>query len=388
MARMLPDGRRLGAHLALGDGMVKAADRAAAIGAMALQIFSDNPTAWRRRAAPSPEIPAFRERLAAAGIAPLVIHASYLVNLAGSDPSYHERSVDVLAAELRAARRFGASIVNVHVGSHGGAGIEVGIERLVSAVRRAIDAEIDADPEDAPPEGGEREISAPAAGDPTAPFAPATIVLENSVGSGFGLGTTMDELAAIADALASAGIPDERIGFCLDTAHAWGAGYALSDPVAIDALLDDFDRRIGLGRLHLVHLNDSRSERGSRMDRHEHIGAGRIGEAGLAHVLRHPRLAGATYILETPGMDAGYDAINVARALALARGEPLAPLPLGAFTLRGSRVRAATPVEPHAGAGGAASAEDDDGAASAVDVEGASSPGNAAVPVPRAATPT
>ena len=379
MARMLPDGRRLGAHLALGAGMVKAADRAAEIGATALQIFSDNPTAWRRRAAPSPEIPAFRERLVAAGIAPLVIHASYLVNLAGSDPSYHERSAAVLAAELRAARRFGASIVNVHIGSHGGAGTEVGIERLVTAVRRAIDADTEDDPEDANPDGGELEVSKRAPGDPAARVAPATIALENAVGSGFGLGTTMDELAAIADALAGAGVADERIGFCLDTAHAWGAGYALSDPAAIDALLDDFDRRIGLGRLLLVHLSDSRSERGSRMDRHEHVGAGRIGEAGLAHVLRHPRLASATYILETPGMDEGYDAINLARALALARGEPLEPLPPGAFTLRSSRVRAATPVDPPA---------DAEGEAAPGDVDGASSPGDARVPVPRAATPT
>jgi deoxyribonuclease-4 len=372
MARMLPDGRRLGAHLALGDGMVKAADRAAAIGVTALQIFSDNPTAWRRRAAPSPEIPAFRERLVAAGIAPLVIHASYLVNLAGSDPSYHERSVAVLAAELQAAQRFGASIVNVHIGSHGGAGVEIGIERLVTAIRRAIDAETNDDP----------AAGDPALGDPSAQPAPATIALENSVGSGFGLGTTMDELAAIADALADAGVPDERIGFCLDTAHAWGAGYALSDPAAIDALLDDFDRRIGLGRLHLIHLNDSRSERGSRMDRHEHVGAGRIGEAGLAHVLRHPRLAGATYILETPGMDEGYDAINVARAVALARGEPLEPLPPGAFTLRGSRVRAATPVDPPADGEGQVEASP------AADDDGESSSGGAPVPMPRAATPT
>jgi deoxyribonuclease-4 len=339
MARMLPDGRRLGAHLAMADGMVKAADRAAEIGATALQIFSDNPTAWRRRAAPSPEIPAFRERLAAAGIAPLVIHASYLVNLAGSDPTYHERSVAVLATELRSARRFGAAVVNVHVGSHGGAGAEAGIERLVTAVRLALEAENDAEAEADEPAANDSAASA-------APIEPVVIALENSVGTGFGLGINVDELGAIADALRDGGVPDGRIGFCLDTAHAWGAGYAMSDPEAIDALLADFDRRIGLGRLRLIHLNDSRSALGSRLDRHEHLGAGRIGPIGLAHVLRHPRLSHASYILETPGMDEGYDAINLARALALARGEPLEPLPTGAFTLRGSRVRAATPVDP------------------------------------------
>ena len=96
----------------------------------------------------------------------------------------------------------------------------------------------------------------------------------------------------------------------------------------------------------LLHLNDSRSELGSRLDRHEHLGAGRIGAAGLGHVLRHPHLAGATVILETPGMDVGYDAINLARALALDRDEPLAPLPPEAFALHGSRARAATPARP------------------------------------------
>jgi deoxyribonuclease-4 len=374
MARMLPDGRRLGAHLALGDGMVKAAERAAKIGADALQVFSDNPTAWRRRPSASAEIPAFRAQLAASGIAPLAIHASYLINLAGSDPDYHERSVRLVAAELRSARRFGATIVNVHVGSHGGIGVEAGIERLVTTVRRALDAE-DGLPEDGPLEDGppDSEPAGTEDADRAAPAdradsrgadsgpgpettigvdhlfpasAPATIALENSAGGGFGLGTSLDELTAIADALDAASVPASRIGFCLDTAHAWGAGIDLSNPAEIDAFLDDFDRRIGLGRLPLIHLNDSRAELGSRTDRHEHVGAGRIGEVGMAHLLRHPLLSGATYILETPGMDEGYDAINLDRARALARGETPAPLPPGAFTLRGSRARAATPVDP------------------------------------------
>ena len=118
--------------------------------------------------------------------------------------------------------------------------------------------------------------------------------------------------------------------------------------MATDSLVEGFDHRIGLDRLQLIHLNDSKSELGSRMDRHEHIGAGQIGEAGMAHLIRHPRLAGATYILETPGMDEGYDAINLARAVALARGEPLAALPPGAFTLRSSRSRSARSVDPPA----------------------------------------
>jgi deoxyribonuclease-4 len=344
MARMLPDGRRLGAHLALAGGMVKAADRAIEIGATALQIFGDNPTAWQRRAAPSPEIPEFRARLAGADIAPLAIHGSYLINLAGSIPAYHERSVALLAVELRSARRFGATIVNVHIGSHGGAGVEAGIERLVTAIGRALDAEND--PDDPDDRAADDSLDDAAPGPAFEPGPPPLITLENSAGSGDALGVDVDELNAIADALVAAGIPTERVGLCLDTAHAWSAGYDLADPSAIDALVDELDGRIGLGRLALVHLNDSKSERGSRLDRHQHIGAGRIGEAGMAHLLRHPRLAHATWILETPGMDEGYDAINLARAVALARGEPLEPLPPGALTLRGSRARAATPVDP------------------------------------------
>jgi hypothetical protein len=148
---------------------------------------------------------------------------------------------------------------------------------------------------------------------------------------------------AVDEALDDAALSRGRVAFCLDTAHAWGAGIDMADPAAIDELLSAWDARIGLDRLRLMHLNDSRSERGSRLDRHEHIGAGRIGAVGLGHLVRHPSLAHVTTILETPGMDVGYDAINLDRVRALARGEPLPALPPEAFTIRGSRARASTP---------------------------------------------
>lgn len=321
MAAMLPDGRRLGAHLPLGTGMVKAVDRAKEIGANAIQIFGDNPTAWRRRAEPPREQEAFRDRLREHDIRPVAIHAAYLVNLAGPDDGFFERSIDVLINDLRSAPGFAANFVNVHTGSHRGTGVAAGTERIADAVASVIANT------DGAPHG-------------------AVLVLENSAGGGFGIGTTVEELAGIADAIAARGVADERIGFCLDTAHAWAAGYRLSDPEATDALLATFDARIGIGRLKMVHLNDSKSELGSYMDRHEHVGAGQIGEAGMGHLLRHPLLAGVTYYLETPGMDVGYDAINIARALALAAGRPLEPLPPGAMTVRGSRARSAPEPEP------------------------------------------
>jgi deoxyribonuclease-4 len=333
MATMLPDGRRLGAHLQVGDGLVKAADRAAEIGATALQVFGDNPTAWTRRAEPQVDQAAFRARLAEHDIAPLVIHASYLVNLAGPDDDFFERSVALLAAELRNAPGLGARYVNVHTGSHRGTGVEVGVERLADGIARVLAIA------DQPADGASNESAEPTA-------TPPTILLENSSGGGWGLGVDVAELAAIAAAIERLGIPRGHVGFCLDTAHAWAAGLDLSNPVATDAFLLDFDAQIGLDRLPVVHLNDSKSAIGSRMDRHEHVGAGQIGEAGMAYVLRHPLLGRAAYILETPGMDEGYDAINVARAVALARGEPLVPLPPGALTLRGSRSRSTRPAEP------------------------------------------
>jgi deoxyribonuclease IV len=327
---MLPDGRRLGAHLQVGEGMVKAADRAVEIGATAIQIFGDNPTAWTRRAEPQRDRAAFRDRLSEHGIAPLVVHASYLINLAGPDDAFFEKSVALLAAELRDAPGIGARYVNIHTGSHRGTGVERGIERLVDGIVAALAA------------SDEAEDAADASD-------PPTILLENSSGGGWGLGVTVAELEAIAEAIERRGIPRGRVGFCLDTAHAWGAGYDLSDPAAIDALLLEFDARLGLDRLPIIHLNDSKSALGSRMDRHEHVGVGNIGEVGMAHVLRNPMLANATYILETPGMDEGYDAINLARALALAHGEPLEPLPPGALTLRRRRSKATALDEPAVG---------------------------------------
>jgi len=292
--------------------MVKAVERAHEIGADALQVFADNPTAWRRRQASPAEGPAFRARLAELDIHPVAIHASYLVNLAGPEEDFFGRSVGVLASELRAAPGYVARFVNVHIGSHRGTGIAAGTARLADGLALVL-AEVD-DTADA-----------------------AMVVLENSSGSGFGLGTSGDELADIAAAIAARGVRRERVGFCLDTAHAWAAGIDVSEPGAIDAFLADFDARIGLDRLVMVHFNDSKSERGSRLDRHEHLGAGMIGVTGLRHVLLHAALPHAAYFLETPGMDEGYDAINIARAHDIAACRPLADLPPEALEVRSDR---------------------------------------------------
>jgi deoxyribonuclease-4 len=299
--------------------MVRAAERAAAIGADTLQLFADNPTAWRRRETLPDELPAFRARVAELGLGPIAIHAAYLVNLAGPDGDLFERSVGVLSRELAVAPAYGARYVNVHVGSHRGAGTEAGIVRLADGIARVL-------------------ADAPAGPDA------ARLVLENSAGSGDGLGTSIDELARILDAIGARGIADGRVGLCLDTAHLWGAGVAIGTAEEVDALVEAIAARVGLERLSMIHLNDSKVAFASRGDRHQHLAAGEIGADGLARILTHPALAHVAYYLETPGMDEGYDAVNMTRARDLAAGVRPPPLPPEALQMRGSRSRAAGPT--------------------------------------------
>jgi deoxyribonuclease-4 len=209
------------------------------------------------------------------------------------------KSVEMVRHELLHAPEFGARFVNVHVGSHRGAGLEAGIARLIDGLERST---------------GEIPSSADA----------ALLVLENSSGGGFTIGSTTEELAIVLDSAGARGL-DGRLAICLDVAHLWGAGYDVSNPETIDGLLESFDRNIGLERLVMIHLNDSQSALGSRRDHHTHLGDGQIGREGLAHFLRHPALSHVAFYLETPEMEKGYDAINVARLGDLAAGRTLTP---------------------------------------------------------------
>jgi deoxyribonuclease-4 len=191
--------------------------------------------------------------------------------------------------------------VNVHAGSHRGSGTEAGVSRLVDGLERSL-------------------ADGPAGSD--APM----VVLENSSGGGATMASTIEGIAAVLDAAEARGI-DGRLGVCLDTAHLWGAGYDISTAPGVESVLSDFDEQIGLSRLVMIHFNDSHSPLGSRHDRHAHIGEGRIGTAGMAHLLRHPDLDHVTFLLETPRMEQGYDQVNMARIGDLAVGRPLTPGP-------------------------------------------------------------
>ncbi|MFZ9763631.1 MAG: deoxyribonuclease IV [Candidatus Limnocylindrus sp.] len=295
--------RMLGAHLAVGPGLVKAADRAAAVGAMGLQIFTGNPTGWARRAELPKELPEFRARMKEHGFGPLAVHAAYLANLAGPRPEIREKSIAMLQHELRVAPAYGASFVNVHIGSHLGTGVEAGVKRVAEAVDQILDG-----------------VPADSTG--------ALLVLENSAGGGNGIGESIDELIAIHEAMGKRRIDMSRIGYCLDSAHLWGAGVEMADLDELNRVIVEFDRKIGLEKLVMIHYNDSKAAHGSKLDRHQHIGGGEVGARGLAALISHPKLAHAAYYLETPGMEEGWDKLNVERTIQLAQGNlKLKPLP-------------------------------------------------------------
>ena len=298
-----PDAPRVGMHLGVATGLLKAAVRARQIGCRALQIFSDNPTAWRRRETLPGDAAAFVAYLERERIEPLVIHASYLINLAGRSEPFASQSRATLAHELQRAPLYGATIVNVHIGSHRQHGVDTGIDQIAANVRAVVTEA---------PDG-------------------VRLALENSTGGGDEVGAELENLARILDLMLGAA---DRVAFCLDTAHLWGAGYDISSAEGASAVIDRFAALIGLDRLALVHLNDSKAPLGSRWDRHEHVGAGRIGPEGLGALLRHQSLRETTFILETPGVDEGYDAVNMRRARALFGGATELPrLPASAFRL-------------------------------------------------------
>lgn len=264
---------------------------------------------------------AFVDYCAREGIDTISIHASYLINLAGSTEPFASQSRDGLIVEMQRAPAYGATVVNTHIGSHRGIGREAGLRRIVETVRAVL-------------------ASSPSG---------VRLVLENSSGGGDLLGTRLEELATILDGVAAGGheAGPDRLAFCLDTAHLWGGGYDVSSPDGAAGVVTRFDELLGLERLALVHLNDSRSELGSRTDRHEHVGAGRIGPMGLGALLRDPRLAHATFIMETPGADEGWDAVNLRRAWLLWSGaESLPTLPPKAFRTNRRSTRAGPGAAP------------------------------------------
>jgi deoxyribonuclease-4 len=295
---------KLGRHLPASPRPVQAIEIAKTLGCDTIQIFVNNPTGWQspREAPPRAgkiDAPtAFALAAAEGGLAPVVVHAPYLINLASPDETIFDKSVILLGETIQRASRFSARYIVFHIGSHRGAGVEAGITRIASGLRSILPAA---------PDG-------------------ITILLENDVGAGHEMGAHLEHLAAVLDALPEYAA---RLGICLDTAHLWGAGYDLSTAEEVEHLLADVDRLVGLRRLPVIHLNDTAVARGSHRDLHARIGEGIIPEAGLRALLTHPALHETAIILETPIQtleeddhpDWAHDAAHLARVRALGERE-------------------------------------------------------------------
>lgn len=243
-------------------------DRAKERGCDTFQIFTRNPRGWKFKKLGREEVRLFREKLARVRIAPVVSHMPYLPNLASPLKGVHKRSTCTLVAEVERCQLLQIPYLVTHLGSHLGKGLELGHDRIVEALNTAL-----------------------AAHGPD-----VMILLENTAGTKNSTGTHFEEIAEI---LERVNVP-ERVGVCLDTSHAFAAGYELRTESSLDETLQLFENTIGMNRLKVVHLNDSKGGLGSRVDRHEHIGMGYIGENGFRVILRHHLFRELPLILETP----------------------------------------------------------------------------------------
>ena len=260
----------IGAHLSSSGGIHTAVDRAEAIGAESLQVFTQSPRQWRPTNHDPANLETFRERRAQVGLHGVLCHALYLCNFAASDDAIYEKSVTALRTTMEVACAIGADGVVFHVGSHLGAGFDKGLERVLPALEQVLEL----------------------CNEDT------WLLMENSAGAGGTIGRSIEELAAIYERLDR----HPRLGVCLDSCHLYVSGVDVTDRPTLDALLDELDDAIGLDRLRALHVNDSAGELGSNRDRHANIGEGLLGEQ-LGVFLGHPRLQGLPAVLETEGKD-------------------------------------------------------------------------------------
>jgi deoxyribonuclease IV len=263
----------LGAHVSVAGGMANAFGRAGELGCDAIQIFVKNANQWRAREMADDEVTAFRGAHEASAVGPLVAHASYLINLAATDPVILEKSLDALTDELIRCSRLGVQGLVLHPGAHLGAGEEAGIEKVAAALDAVL-------------------------GD--LPDVATRVLLENTAGQGSCLGWRLEQLAAMRERVAE----PHRIGFCLDTCHSFAAGYPIHEEAGFAEFLAEVEARLGLDALGCLHLNDSVKPFGSRRDRHAHLGEGEIGLGLFERLLTEPRLRTIPMVLETePGDD-------------------------------------------------------------------------------------
>jgi deoxyribonuclease-4 len=265
---------RLGAHVSVAGGLPRAVERAIVHGCDAFQIFAKNASQWRGRAMPADEVREFRAKVAASGLGPVVSHASYLINLATTDADLRQRSLDAMADEIDRAEALGLAGVVLHPGAYTSGSEARGLALIADGLDRLL----------ADRRGGT-----------------TMVILEHTAGQGTALGSTFEQLAQIVRRMQESA----RVGVCLDTCHLLAAGYAIASHDGYVETMRLFERVIGLERLTVWHLNDSKRPLGSRVDRHEHIGRGCLGIEPFRWIVNDPRFDRLPMLLETPKAGGG-----------------------------------------------------------------------------------
>jgi deoxyribonuclease-4 len=277
----------LGAHMSVSGGVDKAIDRGQKVGCETIQIFTRTPRQWKMREFSEQEVEDFKRKREEAGINPVFAHDTYLINLGSPDEELWRKSIAVLEDELARCDALGLPFLVVHPGSHVGQGEEAGLARIAKALSLVLTKK---------------------------PGYRAQILLEITAGQGSNLGHNFQQLARLIELTESGA----RLGICFDTCHAFAAGYELRTPEGYDTTFDELNELIGLERLKVFHLNDSKGDLGSRLDRHEHIGKGRLGLEPFRMILNDERFRGLPMVLETPKgpkMEEDIENLRVLRSL-------------------------------------------------------------------------
>jgi len=261
--------RLIGAHMSIGGGVHQALLRGKEVGCTTVQIFTKNARSWRAKPLTSKDIEAFQRAQEETGIAPVVAHNTYLINLASPKEDLYSKSIEAMGVELERAEALGLPYLVMHPGAHMGSGEEEGLYRISRAInllhQRYPDYKV-------------------------------MILLETTAGEQTHLGGRFEHFARIIEMVEE----DKRIGVCFDTCHVFAAGYDLASPSGYERTFEEFDRVIGLERLKVIHVNDSKAPLGSHVDRHEHIGKGQLGLEAFGRLLQDERFATLPFILETP----------------------------------------------------------------------------------------
>jgi deoxyribonuclease IV len=294
---------RLGIHTSIAGNYLNALESAKKLGVNALQIFSASPRMWQGGVTriPEAEAAAFRARRVEYGLGPLVIHANYLINLASAQQMLRVRSIQAFHDELVRGVALGADFLVVHPGACGECPMQSAISNVIESVKQASRRN---------------------------PLGNLTILIENTAGMGTAVGSRLEEVAEIL-----AGLQDFPVAACLDTAHLFAAGYDIKSETGLASTIAQIESSIGLDKVPVFHINDSKIALGGRVDRHEHLGHGKIGADAFERILKHPRLSssgpeglqGRAFILETPIDDPGDDRRNVAALWDLAGLKNVAP---------------------------------------------------------------